>query len=87
MVGEVKGLEESINISHKEMVSIPWEEYKELLMIKGRYEELKERNDKPNYNWGVDWGVKESTSVPVRELNNPLATYPEWLPRIEAEGK
>lgn len=72
-------------------VTIPWEEYKELLMIKGRYEELKERNkernDKPSYNWGVDWGVKESTSVPIRELNNPLATYPEWLPRIEAEGK
>ena len=69
------------------MVTIPWEEYKELLMIKGRYEELKERNDKPSYNWGVDWGCKDSTSVPIKELSNPIATYPEWLPRIEAEGK
>lgn len=69
------------------MVTIPWEEYKELLIIKGRYEELKERNDKPSYNWGVDWGVKESTSVPIKELSNPIARYPEWLPRIEAEGK
>ena len=84
MVGEVKGLEESINISHKEMISIPWEEYKELLMIKGRYEELKERNNKPNYNWGVDWGVKESTSVPIRELSNPISYYQE-CPKIEVK--
>lgn len=62
------------------MVTIPWEEYKELLMIKGRYEELKERNDKPSYNWGVDWGMKESTSVPIRELNNPIARYSECPP-------
>ena len=65
------------------MVTIPWEEYKELLMIKGRYEELKERK----YNYGIDWGHKDSTSVPIRELSNPISRYPEWLPRIEAEGK
>ena len=67
----------------REMITIPLEEYKELLMIKGRYEELK----KHQLKYGIDWGVKESTSFPIRELNNPLATYPEWLPRIEAEGK
>ena len=67
----------------REMITIPLEEYKELLMIKGRYEELK----KQQLKYSVDWGMKESTSFPIRELNNPLATYPEWLPRIEAEGK
>ena len=66
-----------------EMVSIPWEEYKELLMIKGRYEELKERK----FSYEIDWGCKDSTSVPIKELSNPIARYPEWLPRIEAEGK
>ena len=64
----------------EDMVTIPWEEYKELLMIKGRYEELKERNDKPSYNWGIDWGVKESTSVPIKELSNPIAYYKECPP-------
>ena len=55
----------------KELVSIPWEEYKELLMIKGRYEELKERK----ISYGIDWCHKDSTSVPIRELNNPTAYY------------
>lgn len=68
-----------------EMVSIPWEEYRELLMIKGRYEELKEHNDKPSYNWGVDWGCKDSTSVPIRELNNPISRYPECPPILVKE--
>ena len=68
----------------EEMVSIPLEEYKELLMIKGRYEELKEHNNKPNYTYGVDWGIKESTSVPIRELNNPIARYTE-CPSMECK--
>ena len=70
------------NEDFNEMVTIPWEEYKELLMIKGRYEELKEHSDRPNYNWGVDWGCKESTSVPIRELNNPVAKYAECPPIV-----
>ena len=40
-------------------------------MIKGRYEELKERK----FSYGIDWGHKDSTSVPIRELNNPTAYY------------
>lgn len=70
------------NEDFNEMVTIPWEEYKELLMIKGRYEELKERSDRPNYNWGVDWGCKDSTSVPIRELNNPVSKYAECPPIV-----
>lgn len=54
-------------------------------MIKGRYEELKEHNDKPSYNWGVDWGCKDSTSVPIRELNNPISRYPECPPILVKE--
>ena len=73
------------NEDFNEMVTISWEEYKELLMIKGRYEELKERNDKPSYNWGVDWGAKESTSVPIRELSNPISRYPECPPILVKE--
>lgn len=68
------------NEEFNEMVTIPWEEYKELLMIKGRYEELKERNNKPDYTWGVNWVRKDSTSVPIRELNNPIARYAECPP-------
>ena len=60
----------------EEMVSIPWEEYKELLMIKGRYEELKERK----FSYGIDWGHKDSTTIPIRELNNPIARYSECPP-------
>lgn len=60
------------------MVSIPWEEYKELLMIKGRYEELKSRT----IGYGVDWSCKESTSIPIRELNNPVARYTECPPIV-----
>lgn len=64
------------NENFNEMVTIPWEEYKELLMIKGRYEELKERK----FSYGIDWGHKDSTSVPIRELSNPIARYSECPP-------
>lgn len=59
-----------------EMVSIPWEEYKELLMIKGRYEELKSHK----FSYGIDWVHKDSSSVPIRELSNPIARYSECPP-------
>ena len=68
------------NEDFNEMVTIPWEEYKELLTIKGRYEELKERTDKPNYSWGIDWGKKDSESVPISGLNNPISRYSEQIP-------
>lgn len=80
MVDEVKGLEESINISHKEMISIPWEEYKELLMIKGRYEELKEHK----FGYGINWVHKDSTTIPYKGLDNPTAYYKE-CPKIEVK--
>lgn len=70
------------NEDFNEMVTIPWEEYKELLMIKGRYEELKEHSEKPSYNWGIDWAKKESESFPIRELNNPIAKYAECPPIV-----
>ena len=59
-----------------EMISIPWEEYKELLMIKGRYEELKENSIKRD--WHTDWMYKESVTIP--DLSNPIAKYPECPP-------
>ena len=68
------------NEDFNEMVTIPWEEYKELLTIKGRYEELKEHSEKPSYNWGIDWAKKEFESVPIRELNNPISRYSEQIP-------
>lgn len=68
----------------EDMVNIPWEEYKELLMIKGRYEELKEHNNKPYFTSGVDWGIKESSSIPIRELNKPIARYAE-CPSMECK--
>lgn len=70
------------NEDFNEMVTIPWEEYKELLMIKGRYEELKEHSEKPSYNWGIDWAKKESESFPIRELNNPIGRYAECPPIV-----
>ena len=62
----------------REMITIPLEEYKELLMIKGRYEELK----KHQLKYGIDWGIKESTSFPIRELNNPIVKYTECPPIV-----
>lgn len=60
----------------EEMVSIPWEEYKELLIIKGRYEELKEHK----FSYGIDWCHKDSTTIPnVKDLSNPTS-YPPCPP-------
>lgn len=64
----------------KEMVSIPWEEYKELLMIKGRYEELKEHK----FSYGIDWGHKDSTTIPYKGLDNPISRY-STCPPIEVK--
>lgn len=62
----------------KEMVSIPWEEYRELLMIKGRYEELKSHK----FSYGIDWGHKDSVTVPYKGLDNPISYYGSTCPPI-----
>lgn len=69
-----------VSDSFFEMVTIPWDEYKELLMIKGRYEELKEHK----FSYGIDWGHKDSTTIPYKGLDNPIAYYQE-CPKIEVK--
>lgn len=55
----------------REMITIPLEEYKELLMIKGRYEELK----KHQLKYDIDWVHKDSTTIPYKGLDNPISYY------------
>lgn len=64
------------NMSKEVCIKIPFEEYKELLIIKGKYEELK-RLQQPLIVWD---GRKEdgTTILPQREIRttDPLITPP-----------
>ena len=45
-------------------IEIPMEEYKELLMIKGRYEELKSQKANQTITNGINWNHKDLTTNP-----------------------
>lgn len=52
-------------------IEIPFEEYKELLIIKGRYEELKSQQNIP-------WTVKPNgTTITYRDENGREIKWPE----------
>ena len=52
----------------EDKITIPIEEYKELLIIKGKYEELKDKNRTIIYK---DLGIDKNTNIPTI----PAETY------------
>lgn len=54
-----------------QVITIPMEEYKELLIIKGKYEELKSQQTiiKPNYTLTRDLIEKYKTPEPPCKIN------------------
>ena len=51
-------------------IEIPFEEYKELLIIKGRYEELKSQKEETQT---IDWNTIHTKDFPT--LTQPTITY------------
>lgn len=60
-------------------IEIPFEEYKELLIIKGKYEELKSQKEKPSIDWAQPSYIREPLTMPTYGGDNttdPLLTPP-----------
>lgn len=60
-------------------IEIPFEEYKELLIIKGKYEELKSQKEKPSIDWAQPSHIREPLTIPTYggdKTTDPLPTPP-----------
>ena len=62
-------------------IEIPFEEYKELLIIKGKYEELKSQKEKPSIDWAQPSHIREPLTMPTityggDKTTDPLPTLP-----------
>lgn len=60
-------------------IEIPFEEYKELLIIKGKYKELKSQKEKPSIDWAQPSHIREPLTIPTYEgdkTTDPILTPP-----------